>query len=139
MALAPALVIAIGLIMLMAGIGYWLLKPTVSRNPGLAAYQPPAATAMDYGSGARLAQAEQAATKVAETENAKLGIRPAAVVGAISPDVADRPSAAGATAKQKAKTAHVQKREQTSWQSRSRLAQRERAAQSAFAFWFGRF
>ena len=56
-------------------IGYWLMKPTVLKNPGVAAYQPPAAAkVLDNNSEARLIAAEAAATAAANKENRNLGL-----------------------------------------------------------------
>src|SRR5262245_18492754 len=75
MALAPALVIILGLVSLLTVGGYWMMKPTVLKNPGVAVYQPPAATkVLDSGSEARLIAAEHAATAAADKENRKLGL-----------------------------------------------------------------
>src|SRR5919197_541932 len=55
MALAPALAIILGLVSLFAVGGYWMMKPTVLNNPGVAVYQPPAAAkVLDAGSEAKL-------------------------------------------------------------------------------------
>jgi hypothetical protein len=75
MALAPALVIILGLVSLFAVGGYWLMKPTVLKNPGVAVYQAPAAAkVLDTGLEAKLIAAEQAATAAADKENRKLGL-----------------------------------------------------------------
>src|SRR5215470_2950013 len=75
MALAPALAIILGLVSLFAVGGYWLMKPTVLKNPGVAVYQPPAGTKiLDAGSEAKLIAAEAAATATADKENRKLGL-----------------------------------------------------------------
>lgn len=139
MSLAPPLVVTLGLITLLVLGGHWLMKPTVARNPGVAAYQPPAATVLDYGSAARLVAVERASNEVAEKENAKLGLRPALVAGGQSQQSVADGSAAAAPAP-KAKTARVQKRQDASGQSQARAPQREPAPFSAFARgWFARF
>src|SRR5262245_62493261 len=75
MALAPALVIILGLVSVFAVGGYWMMKPTVLKNPGVAVYQPPAgAKVLDAGSEAKLIAAEASATAAADKENRKLGL-----------------------------------------------------------------
>jgi len=75
MALAPALAIILGLVSVLAVGGYWMMKPTVLKNPGVAVYQPPAgAKVLDAGSDAKLIAAEAAATAAADKENRKLGL-----------------------------------------------------------------
>src|SRR5215831_11372328 len=75
MAFAPALIIIVGLVSLFAVGGYWMMKPTVFSNPGVAVYQPPAATkVLDAGSEAKLMAAEATATAAADKENRKLGL-----------------------------------------------------------------
>jgi hypothetical protein len=89
MALAPALVIILGLVSLLAVGGYWMMKPTVLKNPGVAVYQPPAAAkVLDSGSEARLIAAEQAATAAADKENRKLGLAANASANTKSAEVA---------------------------------------------------
>jgi hypothetical protein len=138
-ALAPPLVITAGLITLLAVAGYLLMKPTVHKNPGVAAYEPPAATkVLDYGWGPKSAAVERAANEVAEGENRKLGLRSPVIAS-----MQNQHSAVDAfapTPTQNARTARVQKRQDTSAQSQPRLSQREPASFSAFARgWFGRF
>ncbi len=129
MALAPALVIILGLVSLFAVGGYWLMKPTVLKNPGVAAYQPPAAAKMlDGNSEAKLVAAERAATAAADKENRKLGLAANASAAPKSADgrVVDGP----ATPKQT--VARLQKRHDAP----PRVAQRE-APPSLFGFRFG--
>jgi hypothetical protein len=131
MALAPALVIVLGLVSLFAVGGYWLMKPTVLKNPGVAAYQPPAAAKMlDGNSEAKLVAAERAATAAADKENRKLGL---AANASATPKSADGRAVEGpATPKQT--VARVQRRHDAP----PRVAQRE-AAPSLFGFRFGLF
>jgi hypothetical protein len=129
MALAPALVIILGLVSLFAVGGYWLMKPTVLKNPGVAAYQAPAAAKMlDGNSEAKLVAAERAATAAADKENRKLGLAANASAAPKSADgrVVDGP----ATPKQT--VARLQKRHDAP----PRVAQRE-APPSLFGFRFG--
>jgi hypothetical protein len=138
MALAPAFVIILVLVSLFAVGGYWLMKPTVLKNPGVAAYQPPAAArVLDANSEARLVAAEAVATAAADKENRKLGLA-ANASGAPNASVATK-SAGGraidgraiegpATPKQ---TARVQRRQEG--QAPPRVAQRE-AAPSLFGW-----
>ncbi len=107
MALAPALVIILGLVSLFAVGGYWLMKPTVLKNPGVAAYHAPAAAKMlDGNSEAKLVAAERAATAAADKENRKLGL---AANASAAPKSADGRAVEGpATPKQT--VARVQKR-----------------------------
>jgi hypothetical protein len=129
MALAPALVIILGLVSLFAVGGYWLMKPTVLKNPGVAAYQVPAAAKMlDGNSEAKLVAAERAATAAADKENRKLGLAANASAAPKSADgrVVDGP----ATPKQT--VARLQKRHDAP----PRVAQRE-APPSLFGFRFG--
>lgn len=131
MALAPALVIVLGVVSLLAVGGYWLMKPTVLKNPGVAAYHPPAAAkVLDANSEAKLIAAEAAATAAADKENRKLGL---AANASVSPKSADGRAVEGpATPKQTA--ARVQRRQDTP----PRVAQRE-SAPSLFGFRFGLF
>jgi hypothetical protein len=129
MALAPALVVILVLVSLFAVGGYWLMKPTVLKNPGVAAYQPPAAAkVLDNNSEARLIAAEAAATAAANKENRKLGLAANASVApnaSIATRSADGRAVEGpATPKQTA--ARVQKR-QDAGQSPPRVAQRDSA------------
>jgi hypothetical protein len=129
MALAPALVIILGLVSLFAVGGYWLMKPTVLKNPGVAAYHAPAAAKMlDGNSEAKLVAAERAATAAADKENRKLGLAANASAAPKSADgrVVDGP----ATPKQT--VARLQKRHDAP----PRVAQRE-APPSLFGFRFG--
>ena len=129
MALAPALVIILGLVSLFAVGGYWLMKPTVLKNPGVAAYQPPAAAkVLDANFEAKLVAAEAAATAAAEKENRKLGLAANASVApkSVAPKSADGRAVEGpATPKQT--TARVQKRHDMPSQAPPRVAQREPA------------
>jgi hypothetical protein len=129
MALAPALVIILGLVSLFAVGGYWLMKPTVLKNPGVAAYQAPAAAKMlDGNSEAKLVAAERAATAAADKENRKLGL---AANASAAPKSADGRAVEGpATPKQT--VARLQKRHDAP----PRVAQRE-APPSLFGFRFG--
>ena len=127
MALAPAFVIILVLVSLFAVGGYWLMKPTVLKNPGVAAYQPPAAAkVLDNNSEARMIAAEAAATAAADKENRKLGLAANASVAPKSgaaPKSADGRSVDGpATSRQT--TARVQKRQDAPGQA-PRVAQRE--------------
>ena len=133
MALAPALVIILGLVSLFAVGGYWLMKPTVLKNPGVAAYQPPAAAKMlDGNSEAKLVAAERAATAAADKENRKLGL---AANASAAPKSADGRAVEGpATPKQT--VARVQKRHDAHGQAPPRVAQRE-APPSLFGWRFG--
>jgi hypothetical protein len=126
--------VVIGLVTMLAVAGYWLMKPTVVKNPGLAVYKPPVAKVLDYGWGARLADVELAANEVAHEANQKLGIEPSLLARAQSPDVGER-SVAAAEPKQKAKAASVHKRQDPPGQSPPRAAQRQGQAQPAFAQW----
>jgi hypothetical protein len=128
MALAPALVIILALVSLFAVGGYWLMKPTVLKNPGVAAYRPPAAAKLiDANSDAKLEAAEQAATAVAAKENRKLGL---AANASAAPKSADGRAVEGpATPKQT--TARVHKRQEA---QAPRVAQRE-SAPSFFGSW----
>jgi len=138
MALAPALVIILVLVSLFAVGGYWLMKPTVLKNPGVAAYQPPAAAkVLDANSEARLVAAEQAATATADKENRKLGL---AANASVAPNASVATKSAGGRAVDgravegpaKQTTARVQKR-QDAGQAPPRVAQRE-AAPSLFGW-----
>src|SRR5262249_42935424 len=119
MALAPALVIVLGVVSLLAVGGYWLMKPTVLKNPGVAAYRPPAAAkGLDANSEAKLVAAEAAATAAADKENRKLGL---AANASVSPKSADGRAVEGsATPRQ---TARVHRRPDAP----PRVAQRESA------------
>src|SRR5439155_23577506 len=87
MGLAPALVIVLALVSLFAVGGYWLMKPTVLKNPGVTAYQPPAAAkVLDTNSEAKLVAAEAIATAAADKENRKLGL---AANASVAPKSAD--------------------------------------------------
>jgi hypothetical protein len=121
MALAPALLIVLGLVSLLGVGGYWLMKPTVLKNPGVAAYHPPAAAkVLDTNSEAKLIAAEAAATAAADKENRKLGL---AANASVAPKSADGRAVEGpATPKQS--TARVQKRQDVPGQA-PRVAQRE--------------
>jgi hypothetical protein len=134
MALAPALVIVLVLVSLFAVGGYWLMKPTVFKNPGVAAYQPPAAAkVLDANSEARLVAAEAVATAAADKENRKLGLAANASVTTKSAggrSIDGRAVEGPATPKQT--TARVQKR-QDAGQAPPRVAQRE-AAPSLFGW-----
>ena len=133
MALAPALVIVLVPVSLFAVGGYWLMKPTVLKNPGVAAYQPPAAAkVLDANSEARLVAAEAVATAAADKENRKLGLAANASVTtksaggrAIDGRAVEGPAAPKQT------TARVQKRQEG--QAPPRVAQRE-AAPSLFGW-----
>jgi hypothetical protein len=131
MALAPAIVIVLGLVSLFAVGGYWLMKPTVLKNPGVTAYQAPAAAkVLDANSEAKLVAAERAATAAADKENRKLGL---AANASSAPKSADGRSVEGpATPKQT--VARVQRRQDAP----PRVAQRE-PAPSLFGFRFGLF
>jgi hypothetical protein len=117
------------LVSLFAVGGYWLMKPTVLKNPGVAAYQPPAATkVLDNNSGARLIAAEAAATAAANKENRKLGLAANASVApnaSVATRSADGRAVEGSTTP-KQTTARVQKR-QVAGQAPPRVAQRESA------------
>jgi hypothetical protein len=124
MALAPALVIILGLVSLFAVVGYWLMKPTVLKNPGVAAYHAPAAAKMlDANSEAKLIAAAAAATAAADKENRRLGFAANASAAPNGP----------ATPKQ---TARVQRRHDAPGQAPPRVAQRE-PAPSLFGWRFG--
>ena len=134
MALAPAFVIIMVLVSLFAVGGYWLMKPTVLKNPGVAAYQPPAAAkVLDANSEARLVSAEATATAAADKENRKLGLAANASV-APNASVATKSAngrAVDGPATPKQTTARVQKR--PDGQASPRVAQRE-AAPSLFGW-----
>jgi hypothetical protein len=125
MALAPAFVIILVLVSLFAVGGYWLMKPTVLKNPGVAAYQPPAAAkVLDNNSEARLIAAEATATAAADKENRKLGLAANASVApksGVAPKSADGRAVEGSA---KQTTARVQKR-QDPGQAPPRVAQRD--------------
>jgi hypothetical protein len=140
MALAPAFVIILVLVSLFAVGGYWLMKPTVLKNPGVAAYQPPAAArVLEANSEAKLVAAEAVATAAADKENRKLGL---AANASVAPNASVTTKSAGgraiggravegpATPKQT--TARVQKR-QDAGQTPPRVAERE-AAPSLFGW-----
>jgi len=138
MALAPALVIILVLVSLFAVGGYWLMKPTVLKNPGVAAYQPPAAAkVLDANSEARLVAAEQAATATADKENRKLGlaanasVAPKSAVAPKSGVVSADGRAVDGPATPKHTTARAQKRPDVP--APPRVAQRE-AAPSLFGW-----
>jgi len=134
MALAPALVIVLSLVALFAVGGYWLMKPTVLKNPGVAAYRPPAAAkVLDTNSEAKLVAAEAAATAAADKENRKLGL---AANASAAPKSADGRAVEGPTTP-KQTTARVQRRHDAPGQA-PRVAQRD-AAPSLFGFRFGLF
>ena len=122
MAVAPAIIIILGLVSLFAVGGYWLMKPTVLKNPGVAAYQPPAAAkVLDANSNAKQVAAEAAASAVADKENRKLGL---AANASGAPKSADGRAVEGpATPKQN--TARVQRRHEVPGQAPPRVAQRE--------------
>jgi hypothetical protein len=134
MALAPAFVIILVLVSLFAVGGYWLMKPTVLTNPGVSAYQPPAAArVLDANSEAKLVAAEAVATAAADKENRKLGLAANASVAPKSAGgraIDGRAVEGPATPKQT--TARVQKR-QDAGQAPPRVAQRE-AAPSLFGW-----
>jgi hypothetical protein len=122
MALAPALVIILGLVLLFAVGGYWLMKPTVLKNPGVAAYQPPAAAkVLDANFEAKQVAAEAAATAAADKENRKLGL---AANASVAPKSGDGRAVEG-PASPKQTTARVQKRHDVPGQAPPRVAQRE--------------
>ena len=127
MALAPAFIIILVLVSLFAGGGYWLMKPTVFKNPGVAAYHPPAAAkVLDNNSEVKLIAAEAAATAAADKENRKLGLAANASVapksGAAPKSADGRAIEGSATPKQT--TARVHKRQDAPGQA-PRVAQRE--------------
>jgi len=136
MALAPALALIVGLVSLFAVGGYWLMKPTVLANPGVAVYQPPAAAkVLEAGSEVKLIAAEAAATAAANKENRKLGL--AANASANSKSVDARPPEVVAVPKQTTAqtTARVQRHPDVPDQPR--VAQR--APQPLFGWRFGLF
>jgi len=110
------------------------MKPTVLTNPGVSAYQPPAAAkVLDVNSEARLVAAEAVATAAADKENRKLGLAANASVAPKSAGgraIDGRAVEGPATPKQT--TARVQKR-QDAGQAPPRVAQRE-AAPSLFGW-----
>jgi hypothetical protein len=109
------------------------MKPTVLKNPGVAAYQPPVAAKMlDANSEARLVAAEAVATAAADKENRKLGL---AANASVAPKSADGRAVEGSAAPKQA-TARVHKRQDV--QTPPRVAQRE-AAPSLFGWRFGLF
>ena len=137
MAFAPAMIIIMGLLVALTVVGYRLMQPTVSPNPGVAAYEPPTAKVLYPGWGANVAAVEAAANKVADVENAKLGLRPALLAHAQSTapsSNATDQSPVTAAPQQRARTVRSQKRQQdASTPGQSRVAQREPAAPSALA------
>jgi len=131
MSLVPALVIVLGLVSAFAVGGYWLMKPTVVSNPGVAAYKAPAgAKVLDAGYETKQIAAERAANAVADRENRKLGLAANASAG---PRSNDGPAVVAATPRQAA--ARVQKRPDVPGQNQPRVAQREQPAQSFFGQW----
>jgi hypothetical protein len=136
MALAPALVIILALVSLFAVGGYWLMKPTVFKNPGVTAYQPPAAAKMlDPKSEGKLVAAEAAATAVADKENRKLGL---AANASVSPNASVATRSADGRAVEGAATpkqtiARTHKRPDVQGQTPPRVAQRE--AMPSFFGW----
>jgi hypothetical protein len=136
MAFTLPLMVVIGLVTMLAVAGYWLMKPTVLKNPGLAVYKPPAAAkVLDYGWGDRLPDVELAANEAAHEANQKLGIEPSLLARAQSTDGADERSPVAAAPKQKVKTVRAHKRQDAPGQSPQRAAQRQGPAQPAFAQW----
>jgi hypothetical protein len=136
MALAPALVIVLGLVSLFGVGGYWLMKPTVLKNPGVAVYQPPAAAkVLDTGSEARAIAAEQAATASADKENRKLGLAANASANPKSGD--SRPAATAAAPKQT--TTQTTAQSQARVQKRPDAHDQPRVAQRAPQPFFGLF
>src|SRR5262245_33400420 len=135
MPLALPLMVVIGVVTMLAVAGYWLMKPTVVKNPGLAVYKPPAAKVLDYGWGPRLADVELAANEVAHEANEDLGFQASLLARAQSTDSAGERSVAAAEPKQKAKAARAQKRPDAPGQSPPRAAPRQGSAQPAFAQW----
>jgi hypothetical protein len=135
MALAPALAIILGLVSLFAVAGYWMMKPTVLKNPGVAAYHAPAAAkVIDAKAEAKLVAAEAAATAAADKENRRLGL---AANASVAPKSADGRAVDGpATPKQT--TARVHRRQDVPGQAPPRVAQRE-TGPSLFGFRFGLF
>ena len=138
MALVPPLVVVIGLLTTFAVAGYWLMRPTVLNNPGVAVYQPPAAKVLEYGSGAKLAEIELAANAAALKANEKFGFQPALLARAKSTDAVDERVAP--KPKQKTRTARVQKRQDGSWQNQPGMAwplwpNQSRFAQRPFRMW----
>ena len=136
MALAPALAISLGLVSLLAVGGYWMMKPTVLKNPGVAVYQPPAgAKVLDAGSEAKLIAAEAAATAAADKENRRLGLAANASANTKSGE-ARQPEVVAVPKQSSAQTAaRVQKRPDVPEQPR--VAQR--APQPLFGWRFGLF
>src|SRR5262249_2925570 len=115
--------------------GYWLMKPTVLANPGVAAYQAPRTTAkvLDPGSDAKRIAAEAAATATADRENRKLGL---AANASVSPNSVSPKSNDGRVAEGPAipRQPRVQKGQET---PDPRVAQR--GAQPLFGWRFGLF
>jgi hypothetical protein len=134
MALGPALVILVPMF-LFAVCGYWLMKPTVLNNPGVAVYHPPAATKvlLDAKSEAKLLAAEAAATTAANNENRKLGL---AANASVSPKSVDGGPVEG-PAPPKQRSARVRKHQEAPGHA-PRVAQRE-TAPSLFGWRFGPF
>jgi hypothetical protein len=135
MALAPALVIILAVVSLFAVVGYWLMKPTVLKNPGIGAYYPPAAAKMlDAKSAAKLVAAEAAATATADRENRKLGF---AANASAAPKSADG-RAVESSATRRQTSARLHKRPDAPGHA-PRVAERE-SAPSLFGPWrFGLF
>jgi len=132
MALAPALVIILGLVSVLAVCGYWMMRPTVLKNPGVAVYQPPAGVkVLDARSDAKLIAAEAAATAAADKENRKLGLAANASANT-KPGDARRPEVVTVP---KQSTARVHRRPDAPEQPR--VAQR--APQPLFGWRFGFF
>jgi hypothetical protein len=132
MALAPAIAIILALVTVFAVGGYWMMKPTVLKNPGVAAYQAPAsAKVLDAGSEAKLIAAEAAATATADKENRKLGLAANASANIRSGD-ARQPEIVTVP---KQSTARVQRRPDVPEQPR--VAQRP--PQGLFGWRFGLF
>ena len=99
-----------------------MMKPTVLKNPGLAAYQPPAAAkVLDAKSASKLVAAEAAATAAADKENRKLGL---AANASVSPKSADGRALEG-PAPPKQTTARAHRRPDAPGQTPPRVAQRE--------------
>jgi hypothetical protein len=136
MALAPALAIILGLVSLFAVGGYWMMKPTVLKNPGVAVYQPPAgAKVLDAGSEAKLIAAEAAATAVADKENRKLGLAANASANTKPGDARQQEIVVAPKQSSAQASARVQRRPDVPEQPR--VAQR--APQPLFGWRFGLF
>jgi len=96
------------------------MKPTVLKNPGVAAYHPPAAAkVIDANSDAKLVAAEAAAAAAADKENRKLGL---AANASVAPKSADGRSVEGPPTSRQT-TARVHKRQDA--QGPPRVAQRD--------------